>query len=295
MALGYEGYVSLQRDAIADVALGTGGGVPRAHQRLESSSGYGGQIKTPVAEMGIGLPRTYDWITYDGSLEFDVNSAFLDNQIKPWIFDRQDSAVVRFHTRSGNIQRFDNCFWSSISLSASEGSALSGSVGFVAVDRQEYTQGGDYIANKEGVQGFCDSVTGFDQPLNPFVHNLSPIPFWNTFVEVDGTLTEFLTWNLEFNQEVVKFFGCFNSATPQEPKFIGTGPMTVSFNGDYMPLTGVTAAFAVPDVLTSLYVTMGDIQIKTESLDLQSDSDVLQGNDAVVPISVEYAAYTLVA
>jgi len=294
MAVGYEGYVTLKVNAIEDVALGTGGGTPRARQRLESSSGYGGEIKTPVAEMGIGLPRNYDWTVWDGSMDMDLHEEFLTNQIKAWIFDRQKGVQTYFQTREGNVQQFNNCYWNSISLSAGDGGALSASIGFVAMERDSYTRGGDYIANKTGGNTLCAaSGIQFPDPLNPNYGNVVPIPFWNTFVEINGSLVEMATWTLDFNQEVVKFFGCENNSTVQEPKYVGVGPMTVTFTGDYMFVD--TATFGSPDTLTSLYVIMGGEQIKLEDLEQTTDADNLQGQDAMTPVSLEYAAYTLVA
>ncbi|MHC4213151.1 MAG: hypothetical protein ACYSWP_07260 [Planctomycetota bacterium] len=294
MALGYEGYVSLKVNTLEDVALGQGGGVPKARQRLESSSGYGGEISTPVADMGIGLPRNYDWTVYDGSMDFDVHEDFLTNQVKAWVFARQDAGEVYIQTRQGNVQDFDNCYWNNISLSASEGGALTGSISFVAMQRDSYTRGGDYINNKTGGNTLCAGGTpDFPDQLNPLNGNINPIPFWNTFVEINGSLVEMTTWNLDFSQEVVKFFGCFNNATVQEPKYVAVGPMTVSFTGDYMFVD--TATFASPDTLSTLYITMGGEQIKLEDLELTTDTDSLQGQDAIVPVSLEYAAYTLVA
>ena len=68
MALGYEGYVKLDDIYV----LGTGTSVPRARVRLDSTSGYGGKIKTPVEEIGIGSPHNYDWLLWDGSVSFEV-------------------------------------------------------------------------------------------------------------------------------------------------------------------------------------------------------------------------------
>lgn len=294
MALGYEGHVTLKVDAIEDVALGQGGGVPRARQRLESAAAYGGQIATPVAEMGIGAPRNYDWDVYDGSMDIEVHEAFLTNQLKAWIFDRQTAGQVKFKTREGNTQEFNNCYWSNISLSTSENSFLGGSVSFVAMQRDSYTRGGDYINNKSNGL-WCSGVQSpeYPEPLNPDASNVSPIPYWNTYVEIDGSMVEMLSWNLDFSQEVVKFFGCFSKAGPQEPKYVAVGPMTATFTGDYMFVS--SGAFSSPETLSTLYVTMGGEQIKLEDLELTTDIDSLQGQSSFAPVSLEYSAYTLVA
>jgi len=294
MAVGYEGYVSLKVNAIEDVALGNGGGVPRARQILESSSGYGGKISTPVAQMGIGLPHNYDWEMFDGSMDLDLHEDFLTNQIKPWIFDRQSAAEVYFQTREGNVQSFLKSYWNNINISAAEGGAVSSSISFVSMQRDSYTRGGDYINNKVAANPMCATTTEvYPDPLNVGAANLVPIPYWKTYVEINTTLVDMTTWTLDFSQEVVKFFGCFNNSTVQEPKYVAVGPMTVSFSGDYMFVD--TATFNSPNTLSTLYVTIGGEQIKLEDLELQTDSDLLQGQDAIVPVSLEYAAYTLVA
>jgi hypothetical protein len=291
MALGYEGYVSLKVGAIEDAALGQGGSVPRARQRIESSSAYGGQIATPVTDIGIGLPRNYDWTVYDGSMSFDVHDDFVSNQLYPWVFNRQNASQVNIKTRNNNAQQFQKCYWNNINLSASEASPLAGSVSFVAMERNSYTRGGDYINNKTASDVLCVSSS----PVFPLPFDLqnAPIPFWDTFVEIDGSLVEMTSWTLDFSQEVVKFFGCFGNSTPQEPKYVAVGPMTITFNGDYMFVD--TATFSSPDTLGTLDITVGSTQWKLEDLELTTDTDDLQAQDSLTPVSIEYVAYTLVA
>jgi hypothetical protein len=293
MAMGYEGYAVLQVNSIGDVALCTGGGVPESRQRLESSSGYGGKIKTPVGEMGIGAPRTYDWSLLDGNLSIEVHDDFLDNQIKEWIFDRQKSAYCFIKTRNDNEQAFNKVYWNTIGLSAAEGGVLEATIGFAALERNTYVRGGDYIGNKLGDRTPCDPGSlFFADPLNPGGSNINPVPYWKTKIEIGGVIVPFTSWGLDFNQDVVKFFACEGNSSPVEPKYVAVGPMSISFRGDYMFVE--TAGFTSPDSLNSLYVHMGSGVIKLNDLELQSDSDVIAGAGDIVPVAVEYAAYTLV-
>lgn len=293
MALGYEGYVSIQVDSREDVVLGVGGGVPESRQRIESSSGYGGQIKTPVAEMAIGQPRNYDWTVWDGSVDFEVTEDILEHQIIPWIFDRQKGASISISTRSDNVQEFSSVYWNQISLTASESSPVSGSVGFVSVDRDTYTRGGDYIGNKQGAIGMCASPPPYlPESLNSNL-NAVPVPYWNSYVEINGTFIPMVSWTIELRQEVSKFFTCENNYSPVAPVRIGVGPMAITFRGDYM----FTSAdgFVSPDDLTSLYLTIGSQQIKLEDLELQTDEDLLKPPTDMTLVSLEYDAYKLVA
>jgi len=293
MALGYEGYVTLKVDAIQDVALGNSGGVPKSRVRMDSAAAYGGEISTPVSDMGIGAPHNYDWIQWDGNLDYDVHEDFLTNQIIAWLFDRQKGAEVFFQTREGNVQQFNDCFWSSLSLNAGDGSALTGSCGFVGMTRDSYTRGGDYIANKEGNTDRCDEPPS--EPYFPpmFEPTKTPIPYWNTQVDINSTMYEFISWSLNCSQDVVKFFGCEANSTAQEPKYVAVGPLSIVFSGEYMFVD--TATFASPDTLSSLKITMAGDDITLQDLELVSDTDSLQTGDGLVPIAVEYFAYTLVA
>jgi hypothetical protein len=294
LAVGYEGYVTLQVDSTEDLALCTGASVPKTRVRLESSSGYGGQISSPVSEIGIGLPRNYDFDEYSGSINFELTEDFLINQMKEWLFDRQKKGIVTLSSRDGNEQLFNSSYWNNISISATENGVLEGSIGFVAELRDNYDIGGDYIGNKTG-QGFlCDTPVGLNipAPLNSD-SNLSPIPYWNSSIVLDGTTREFNSWSLDFNQEVVKFYGCEHNTTPQAPKFIAVGPMTATFAGDFMFVNTTTWTF--PNDISTLVVNMGGASISMADLESITTDDAVQGPESLTPVSVEYAIYQLVA
>jgi len=303
MAMGYEGYALLNIDgttpASEDMALCTGASVPRSRVRMDSSAAYGGNIKTPVPKIAIGTPLIYDWDAYDGSMDLELSLDFFVRQLKPWIFDRQKAAVVTLQSREGNVQRFDNCYWNSISLSASDGGFVTASVGFVAMERNAYTIGGDYIGNKVGEEFLCPPAPTFNVPeqLNPSADlNIIPIPYWNTKIEIEGALVEFVTWTIDFSQEVMKFFSCENNVDPVEPRFVAVGPMTAKFSGDFMFVD--TPTFTVPNTLTSLDLFLGvtetiPTEFNFEDLELDSATDAVQSPDSLVPISIEYAAYTI--
>jgi hypothetical protein len=307
MSMGYEGYALLNVDGTEDLALCTGASVPRSRVRMESSAAYGGQINTPVPEIAIGSPETYDWDAYDGSMDVEVTQDFFDNQIKAWIFDRQKAAIVTLQSRAGNVQTFNNCYWNNISLSASDGGFVTASIGFVAMERDAYTIGGDYLENNPGPNGsargnefLCTPQSfGVPDPLNPSSDsNLIPIPYWNTKIEIDGSLIEFVTWTIDFSQEVVKFFSCENNANPVEPRFVAVGQMTAKISGDFIFLEDPTATFSIPDTLTTLDLILGadattPSELKFENLELETATDALQSPESLVPIALEYAAYTI--
>ena len=308
MALGYEGVIRLG----STYALGTGASVPRARVRMESSSGYGGTIKD-LGTTGIGLPHNYDWEQHDGSLNFDVTSALITSELKPWLLNRQLAKTVEFKSRKDNDQLYTgNCYWNNISFDAGEGSAVTGSVGFVSLARSNYTWGAAYKNNKTGMGLLPCSGGSFPEPLNSGLSpNVIPVPFWNSRIVVTPHLgvaapVHFLTWSLNFSQDVVKFFGCTgsglaNETTPIEPQYLAVGPMTVTFTGTYMQasegfsgLSGYSGGY-LGDNLDTLEVTIGGVPIRLNRLEATTEQDDVQTGDSFVPLSVEYVAYEIAA
>lgn len=296
MALGYEGWAKLNVSGSAKehLVLCTGASVPESRSRVDSGSGYGGAVISPTTEIGIGSPHAYDWSVNDGSISFEATAAFVDEQFIFWLFNRQTPAAVNLRTRKNNVQTFSNCFWNALSLSASSGAAVEGSVNFTALQEDAYTVGGDYILNPEGDKYFI--TPGAMEVPDPVIANVM-VPFWKSFVTIDsgagGIVVPFETWSIDFSQEVVKFFACEHNSTAQEPKFIAVGPMTATFSGDYMFVQ--TSAWTVVDSLTSLYINVDSTQLKTKRLELTSKTDAVQGAETPTPISVEYAIYEIEA
>jgi len=300
VALGYEGYVQIG----LTVALGTGTSVPRARSRIESSSGYGGKIVGSPAgvQMGVGAPRAYDWTIYDGSVDMELNRLIWVNELNPWVFDRQNPRDIIFATRKDGEQNFNQtAFWNSINISASEGSAVTASVSFVALNMTTYTfgvQGTEgYIENKDGFGMFCPPWSNIPLPLNKADggrKNINPIPYWNTKVKFPDTSTpiDFTNWTLDFSQDVVKFFTCQDEGSSTdpgalEPAYLAVGPMTVTFNGSYM------LKDRLGDNIDELDIVLGDQTFKLKKLENTTVSDDLQTGDALVPLTVEYAVYNI--
>jgi hypothetical protein len=292
MALGYEGigYV----DSI--IFLCSGASVPRTRNRIDSASGYGGRLSTPVAEIGIGSPHNYDWSTYDGSVNFELNKKFLDDVVKDWIFARETVKKVELKPRDGSYQEFEDCYWNSINLSASDGSAVTGSIGFVALDRDSFDLEDDYIDNKTGSITCADLAASGDIPALNVGDDVNPIPFWHTRVEASGLIqtgVEAMSWNLSFNQEVVKFFKCEGLQGPQAPFRIGVGPMTITLQMDVMILNQTITS--LPDILNNVILHIGTSSLKFDDLEIDSDNDDLQTGASLVPLSLTYGVYKLVA
>jgi hypothetical protein len=232
----------------------------------------------------------------------ELNRQIYVNELNPWIFDRQTARDVFFATRKNNEQNFDLvAFWNSINFSASEGSAVTSTASFVALSRTTYAYGVQgvqgFYQNKTGYGMFCPSWSNVPVPLNAPDGgrlNINPIPFWNTKVELSTgpTLIDFTNWSLDFSQDVVKFFGCTDVAsspdpTAREPLYLAVGPMTVTFSGSYM--------FSEPlgDTVAQLNITLDNLVLKLKKLENTSVADDMQTGDAPVPLTVDYAVYSI--
>jgi len=290
MALGYEGWAKIELNpGTEDLMLCTGASIPLTRIRLESSSGYGGEIKTPVDEIGINTPNNYDWEQRDGTIQFDVHEDLVANQLRPWLFDRQKSAAITLQTRKGGQQSCDG-YWNSINLTSSAGGIVTGSLGFVALTVSGST-GGDYIGNKTGDELLCNpGALNIPEPL--WSANKAPVPFWNTRAKLGGSFRELTTWTLDIAQEVVKFFVCEGNPNPQEPKWIAVGPMRIDFSGSYIFVNSDT--WGVPYSLASFELHVASVPFKFANLELTTSTDAVQAPSELTPIEFSYAAYELV-
>jgi len=289
MPLGYEGYVEVDDN----VCLCNSASVPNQEMPIESAAGYGGQIKTPVDEIGVRSSRVYDWPTLDGSVEVDLNVDFWTGVIGPWILDRQTAKKVEVYPRYTSSQVYQNCFWSSISLAAAEGGSTTCSLAFAALDVGTFEIGDCYLNNVLGqVDGFKTALDtgGIIEALNCSSDTV-PIPYWRTTVDADGVLDGIISWSLEFSQEVVKFFLCEANSTVQEPGYLAVGPMTVSFNYDRVPLQG---AFSIPDTVASLVVSLAGSTMECADLRIDSKEDAIRDGGSIVPATATYAVFELV-
>lgn len=294
MAQGFEGYAYLD----TDIFLCTGAELPEGMQKLESASGYAGDF-TPANSLF--TPVNYDWSTFEGSINFDVTDNFLQNQIYPWIFDRESSKALNLYPRGGiNTQyTFNECWWTSIDLTASPGSAVTGSIGLLALDRNVVQRKDAYITNKTGnALASTYLKTGNIPALNPSGTQLNPIPFWkSSFTSSTVFNAELVTWNLTFSQVVSKFFKCPGGVptTPTTPFIIGIGNMTCSLTADFFfhdATFGITN-LAFPTVINTFNLTIGNKVFNLKNLQIQNDSDPVRSGSEQTVVSLQMDVYNL--
>ena len=305
MALGYEGWASITHNTgsspktnVECLATGTSG--IYGSSRLESSSGYGGQIdvfSTIASEVGVASPRSYDYPVFDGSFDFEVNETMADLIWENMIQQRQNRWELLYQTRKGTLLNFDHNYWNSITLQAGDGTFVTGSISWVGLN---------YISTRGDGAGdsYCGNQFGFDgpqfdwqntNPLNKCNYNLNPIPFWDSNPLINGVnIDECLDWSLSFNQDVVKFFTCENSSAVSDPlsdapppSFVACGPMKITFDFTEMIGLSSTGNAVRGDILASA----GAVGLSVGTLELNSMSDNVESLEAAVPVTYSYDAY----
>ena len=287
MGLGYQGYATINERQFLVTSLS----IPEQEVRLDSSAGWGGQLSS--TKTGIGAPHVYDFSTNDGSIGFELSIGF-STLLKSLISGRSSPFALDVHPCSGSQVYVGEAWWNSISLTGSEGSAVTGDISFLAVERGIEVIGSEYITNRVGDRG-CEAFTDIP-PLNPSAMNVSPVPFWKTsFSGTPLTNVEVISWTASFTQDIQKMFKCGASGkNPVAPFMLGFGPMSVELQLELFIKSGKTWSFSrLPG---SIRIALGEGSSMTFSqLETQQHAQDIRGQSDISVVSVTYQVYSLAA
>ena len=79
--------------------------------------------------MGISYPRAYDFASYDGSFDIEMNIAARDLIFDKYIIEPQNSFELYYSTRNNTSITMDQNYWNSIGFQASDGEFVTCSLG----------------------------------------------------------------------------------------------------------------------------------------------------------------------
>jgi hypothetical protein len=241
--------------------LATGGSVNLTLEPLYSSAVWGaGWFNAPeAAHYADGAIR------YEGSVSVEwQGNANLWETIRQWgVYNRayarscdisvDGNRVYHYWATGGSPQAFDNrgAFCTSVSMSTSPGSLVTGDIGVVALTREEDVSAGKpYIEQITGVTTCAELAETF--PLNPSGRNTDPIPFWRTNAQlltgftstyepfIGGTTIQsdlsVMDWSVERNNNHNIMYTCGGS---REAKAVLMGAISASGNVTLFNPTGV--------------------------------------------------------
>jgi hypothetical protein len=111
--------------------------------------------------------------------------------------------------------------------------------------------------------------------VTPVVFALKPLAYWRTKVSVGGDL-DAISWTLNLNQDVVKFFTCQGQNTAQAPKYVAVGPLTGDFQTEVLLTAGLPAETATPILTLAAHsFTFTDSELNNTGQSLKGGSDIL--------------------
>jgi len=254
--------------------LFTGGGINLTRNRMDSSASFGGQTAT-AGSVGLGVPHQYDYQSYEGSLEFELDDAgTLLGMFQTWITQRNQARTIVIRPNGSSTNSFSG-YWNSMSFSGSTSSLVTGSVGFVALTAT--MSAGETYPTPPAAGGI----------VTPVVFTLKPLAYWQTKVNIGGDL-DCISWTLNFNQDVVKFFTCQGQSSAQAPKYVAVGPLNGDFQCEVLLTAGIPTDTASPVLtLASHSFTFTDSELNNTGQSLKSGSDVLS-----FPMQYQLYGYT---
>jgi hypothetical protein len=264
--------------------------------------------------MGISYPRAYDFASYDGSFDIEMNIATRDVIFDKFILEPQNRFELFYSTRNNTLITMDQNYWNSLDFQASENSLVTCSLGFIGLT---YDVDNEAVASPKT---FCDNQFGqgrfggalFDiaetNPLNPCSDNLNPIPFWTappvmTYIgnpDAGGISTNTTDWSLGFSRDVVKFFTCDNTATKsatvnpidsdaENPDFIASGPISITYS--FTEMIGLSQDLIQDQLRPDTMQSIDILGRRFNDTELNSRDDNIVSPESLALISYSYNVY----
>jgi len=328
----YQGFAKFYSSGPATgpvVALATGASVNLVLEPIYSSSVWGAgwynaAMSAHYADAAIRFEGNVDIELQMGSggalWDFIANWVVSERAYPRSLDISPDGArVYQYRTTGAYGANYDlnGAYNTSCSLSTSEGSFVTASLGVVALNRSEADPAGgssfssySYINQKTGVIAGDCSVLSVTNPLNPSGHNVDPIPFWRTNAQLlrgtysapfsGGSLpqtgTETVEWSIDISQNQVILYTCSGSRLPRA---LLQGPMDVTGSvvlyhpyGVFDPILGpsLSGTLTTPYLYaenTWFRITIAtgasnpDVYIEVPAVVVESDDYSITGQDAV--------------
>jgi hypothetical protein len=295
---GYEGYAEID----GNLVLATSVSAPYQRNRLESNSAYKGTTSLS-SNQGIGYPHTYDFQSFDGSMNVEITQAFF-NTWKNWLISRTGSKAIRFQTRSNltnGVQIIPEAYWTSLSLeTGGAGSAVTSSISLLAWNKTDSsgvnkynTVVDNYIDNKKGsintAGGRAALKSGGSIPaLNVNTSNITPVPFWKTSISSFGANTKLISWSVTFNQDITKQFTCAAHSISQPPEYLVFGPVTGELTISLVTLNGTQS---ISDEISNVVLNLGVGVVNLGYCQDNTFADELEGQSDTTPFNLTYQIY----
>ena len=119
----------------------------------------------------------------NGSISFDCNRTYMQSFLE-WVFEsRKESFTAYIGTEDFQYLKLPSCMWSSIAITASEGSLLSCSISFMSNQK-------------------ASKVSPSFQHFTEIYKSSNLIPYWQTGALLDNDILRVSSWTLTVNQNL---------------------------------------------------------------------------------------------
>lgn len=253
---------------------------------ISSNGAYGGDLLNQQNQMAIKSPHIMDYGQVSGSLGFmpvlkDGSESQL-KQVLDWVkYERHLPKTILTTTGATGERGYGECYFNTISISSSEGSAVNVDIGFDIIEPTYQNGSFDGSTRKAGGQ--------------PPSHQI--IPYWMTAIRNVPSSQAITDWSLNFSQTILKKTFCMGLDETVDkaplPSYVLFGPLEIGIS--------YTVTVPVETEVASLYLVYGgsatlvvgsDI-IEMTRLTIQSENPEITQSDGYVGYNIDYDVHKI--
>ena len=254
---------------------------------IESNGAYGGDLLNEQGQMAIKAPHIMDYGQVTGSLGFmpvlrDGNDSQL-KQVLDWVkYARHAPRTILTTTGATGMRGYGECYFNTISVSSSEGSAVNVDIGFDIIE--PIYQNGSFDGSTRQSGG---------TPPGQRV-----IPYWMTAIQGVPSSQAITDWSLNFSQNILKKTFCMGLDEEVDkaplPGYVLFGPLEIgiSYTVTVPVETEVASLYLVYDGSATLKV--GNDSINMERLTIQSENPEITQSDGYIGYNIDYDVYKII-
>jgi len=221
MSVGYTGYATLTFDSNLYYLLLTSEGIARGRTSLATAGAA--RHLYDIA----GSSYLYDVDRYEGPVAFELN-AHTWALVKDMVLaeNRAETFTLFVQPEVGESFTYNDCHWTSISFSGSEGAFVTCEIAVLSFDRDDASNANRYI-----------SPAAWGGDPSAWSANREPIPYWMTSVlSSEFADYELLSWNVNIDNALADFNVCQNVAIGEPapaPLLERPGRAQTAFTGNF--------------------------------------------------------------
>lgn len=231
--LGYNTYVEIDDQSI----FCTSASITLNSKSITSNGSYYGvsnqmsanQMTMLSGQIGIGNPLRLDTPDFSVNISFEILKSQL-SKLKNMINNRLDTHKIVLYTLKSDVNSgliFDDAYWTSISLSASQGALLTCSISFFILKNYNELRNLQSPNSKELEEGGQKPPTS--GMYGASAQTKQVIPYYATSAQINNNCEGVIGWSLDIQQQITPKLTCMGnkqSSIPPLPSHLMFGFLT---------------------------------------------------------------------